>query len=389
MRHTPLILALALAWPCSSPSARAEPSSSGTLTSSASAGSVAAPSYRVESEAPAAGRGEASGPSASSDRPESQFDPKSAATGAPDRKAAPVAAGLVRGDLVPLTSDRSYYLRGLSQFRMLAISDPDPANGRVLLWSVEGGYRLAPTASLFIRGGLLQRFVVPSTSTELIPAGLPLPSASELASIDTSPVLLRDTVVGARYRHTFDLGAALGGRTLDVRNTFNIYLPTSLSSQRRELVFAPELVSRSRLSVTKSLAVGADLSAQYRFHRSAERAGRGAGENVQAQFTSALAADYNIATFGDWGSLDTGADIRTAWEKTYPSQDTHASSTSSRNFWRQDYGFDCYLSYTPKGWLSLSVSLEQGAPVLRDGIVNVRIPNRDETELVFTVAGTF
>jgi hypothetical protein len=37
----------------------------------------------------------------------------------------------------------------------------------------------------------------------------------------------------------------------------------------------------------------------------------------------------------------------------------------------------------------MSVSLEQGAPVLRDGLVNVVILNRDETEVTFTLSATY
>jgi hypothetical protein len=45
-----------------------------------------------------------------------------------------------------------------------------------------------------------------------------------------------------------------------------------------------------------------------------------------------------------------------------------------------------FASYSPNNWLAATVSLEQNAPVLRDGIVNTRFANRDDTELVFTLS---
>jgi hypothetical protein len=131
------------------------------------------------------------------------------------------------------------------------------------------------------------------------------------------------------------------------------------------------------------LILGMDLGLQYRFHKFAEQIGPNGGLLTQLQFSTGFVADYNVADFGDdWGRIDAGAGVSWAWQNTF-------DDPVGNDYWRQDYGWDLSLFYTPRSWLSAGVSLEQGAPVLREGRVNPVLFHRDEMELAFTVQATY
>jgi hypothetical protein len=286
-------------------------------------------------------------------------------------------------DRGPPETARRYYLRGTARFRTLAINDEDPANGRSMLYGVELGYRVTSQLTVFARTGLTQRFVVPSTDTSRLTEQQARFIGTRSNDLITSPFLIRDSVAGAAYRHTLKLGLKNGDVPINFAHYLNLYIPTSIASQDRGLYFAPEALTRARWQALDDLTLGADLGLQYRFHKYAEQYGPNGGLLTQYQVATALLVDYALADFGEaWGRMDAGGGVSWAWQNTYDSIDGHDA-------WRQDYGWDVYLFYTPRAWLSMGVSLEQGAPVLRDGRVNTVLFHRDETELVFTVQATY
>jgi hypothetical protein len=299
-------------------------------------------------------------------------------------KKATAAASTLTSDRAPPEAGRPYYIRGTMQLRMLAISDEDPAAGRSMLYALEGGYKITPQATAFLRVGLSQQFVVASESDELIaPEHRGLISQEERESIITSPFRIRDTTIGGQYRHKLEL-PDLGDRTVSFAHFLNVYLPSSIASQDRGLYFAPEVATRARINAFEKLTLGADLGGQYRFHKFAEYYGPGGGLLTQFQIGLGLVADYNIADLGEWGTVDAGGGLSWSWQNTFDNRE-------GDDLWRQQYGWDVYAFYTPRSWLSVGVSLEQGAPVVRSdlGTRSVNLFHRDETELAFTVVGTY
>lgn len=280
---------------------------------------------------------------------------------APETSAAPVASAAV--------STKPYYARGIAQFRMLAISDPDPANDRSLHWTLEGGYRFLPGFTGFAILGLKERFV---------------------AEEGESGFLVKDTIVGAKARQAIDLGGVgLEGKELRLVHWVYAYLPTSRASQAQDLYLAPEGLTQARFSVVDRVEVGMDASFQYRFHQFAERAGRLGGMNTQYALGGQLMVEYTPLDLAEAGRLTVGADVHTTWFKRFSSRDDHVSESSNASAVLQDYGWDLYAEYQPIEYLVASISLVQNGNVLRDGIVNAFFGHRDETELVFALEGRF
>lgn len=267
--------------------------------------------------------------------------------------------------LVPETG-RSYYLRGIAQLRMLAIGDEDPANDRSMLYSVEAGYKVIPRGALFVRLGLLQRFV---------------------AEEGESGFFLRDLAIGGKYSYEAGLAAiGLDEEKLLLTHALSFLLPTSRASANQDLYVAPVLANRVTYEVGGGLSVQGAFDVEYRFHEFAERAGLAGGLNRQLGLTTGLSLDYLVLQSDTLGAFNAGAELFTTWEKSYPSREEYESEASSQTYWSQGYGWGFSASWAPRDWLAATLSFEQNAPVLRDGIVNVRVPNRDESELVMTVA---
>lgn len=269
----------------------------------------------------------------------------------------------ISGQALPPTSGRPYYARGSVGFRMLAISDEDPANDRSMSYGLEIGYRINPSISVFARSGLAQRFVVPSGDDRL----------------NSSPILLRDSLIGGIYRHSMEVAA----KTLSFAHYASVIFPTSLASQRQSMYFAPDLSSRARYALTDDLSVGVDLGFQYRFMKYAELYGPGGALNTQFQLGTGLAVDYSVFDFGeDWGRLDAGAGVSWSWDNTY-------NSAQGPDHWRQDYGWDLYAFYAPRRWLNAGLSLSEGQPAVLYGRDNFSLFNRDRVVLSFSVQATY
>lgn len=266
-------------------------------------------------------------------------------------------------------SARAYFVSAAVEFRMLAVTDVDPANDRALLYSVKGGYELIPRGVAFASLGLTQAFV---------------------AEEGESGFRFQDMQAGFDYSHDVGLGAlGAADRQINFAHRLSFYLPTSRESQAQDLYVAPQALSRARMTLIDRLVVGLDGSFQYRFHQFAERAGLGGGLNTQLVLRGLALVEYTPVDRPDVGTITIGIDATTSWFKKYRSRDDHASGTSSAALWLQDYGWDAYAVYAPLPYLWASVSLQQGGHVLRDGIVNTFFVHRDESEIVFSLAGRY
>jgi hypothetical protein len=261
--------------------------------------------------------------------------------------------------------DRRYYVAGRAQLRMLAVMDETPANDLGMIWNVESGYQVIPTGVAFMRAGVLQRFV----------------------DYDSYPAIrLQDTLIGFKLFQELDpKSVGLETKSLDLEHRLQFYLPTSIASQRQDLYLAPEYVGKATLGVTEELTFELQLRGQYRFHRYAERQGPGAGLNTQLVLGASLNAEYAAFEHERYGNVVVGIDGGTSSVKRYPSRESFESETSDQAPWFQSYSWDVYASYVPIAQLAFTLSLEQGGPVLRDGVVNTFFFKREETQLVFTV----
>ncbi|MBI2377009.1 MAG: hypothetical protein HYV07_23615 [Deltaproteobacteria bacterium] len=264
-------------------------------------------------------------------------------------------------DAVPAAG--SVFLSGSVELRMLAVSDPDPANDRSLGYRATLGYSVFPRALAFVRLGLRQRFV---------------------AEEGDSAFRFEDVRLGFSYAHDLELESL--ARTLSLTHYARLWLPTSRASQRNDLVTALQVESRELLEIVPRLTLGLNPIGLYRFHAFAEQRGYEGGMNDQLVLSGVLFAEVAIVEHGDL-ALSAGVDAHTTYTKKYPSRESYESDRSDQSVWLEDYGWDAYISLAYGTHLTFDISLEHGGPVLRDGIVNLFFTHRDETELVFAITG--
>lgn len=291
--------------------------------------------------------------------PDDAHTASDSAEGAKIAAAASAGAGVLAG-----TSDgRSYYVLALAQLRMLAVTDPDPTNDRSGFYRLEVGYEPFARATAYVRLGATQRFV----------------TFGEAPAFD-----LQDLQLGVAYLQSLPLDAlGLAGKALTFRHRATVSFPTSFQGRRTELIAAPELASTVRFLPHESLLLAFDLSAQYRFHRFADAPG--GGLNRRFTLGAFLLASWTPLSFETFGDLSIGGTLSSAWVLRYPANSDFESAASSTNASNQDLGWSVFLSWSPIPIAWVSVALEQGAWLLREGVVSFTPFHRDQTELTLTV----
>jgi len=250
-------------------------------------------------------------------------------------------------------------------YRQLAVSDPDPANDRALLYTLGGNVGVFEGGKVFLRLGLQERFV---------------------AEPGESGAKFRDTSIGLSYASpiTFD-----ANNTLNLLHRLAFFLPTSRASLAQDLYVAPQYVLAANYELVHGLTLSLSPDARYRWHEYAERAGIAGVMNVQWELGLHGGLDWTFLETERFGSLTIGGSSGFGWQRKYASRDAHESSSADAALWSQSYDWEAHVSYDPLRYLSLSIAVEHGGNVLRDGIVNTFFTHRDETELSFTLAGTY
>ena len=280
--------------------------------------------------------------------------------------ATPAAPGAIRREA---DSTRRFGVNGGIEYRQLAVTDMDPENDRYTVLWVRGEYNLMEKAQVFARVGLLRRFI---------------------AEPGESGYFLQDTTLGGRYGHEISLEALnLGERKLSLSHQVLLYLPTSRASLLQTLRLAPELRSTASIDVVRGLSVSVQGRFQYRFHRYAERAGPGAGMNTQYLLGVLPSVSYTLPELGSFGRLSASAYMLSTWQRRYASRETYLSTASEAAPLFQMYGWGASLSYAPLKYASISVGVDHGGSVLRNGIVNTFVAHRDETEIGVSLTGRF
>ncbi|MGC4121839.1 MAG: hypothetical protein QM765_46125 [Myxococcales bacterium] len=268
-------------------------------------------------------------------------------------------------------------LQAQVQYRQLTVVDQDPANDRSGLFDFGLTYKPMKGVSAFLTFGVLQKGV---------------------ADPDESGTFFKDMSLGASY--TTELGLENLGLDLYAKEkarlaaNLRVWFPTSRASLKQTLYVAPELRLSAEAPVLPDwISVGLEVRSTYRFHHYAERVGSTGAEdapmNVRFTVQAIPYLEAELLKLGKYGTVNFEGDVWWTWVLKYPSRESYESATSSREFWSQQFGWDLALVYHPKPWAKVAVSLEQGANILRDGIVNMSYDLRDELELAATLTLTF
>ena len=269
------------------------------------------------------------------------------------------AAGAAKkGEIFPVTTLL------FVQHRQLAVVDDDYANDHMTVWAVRAQGRLTSDLSVFLTGGLLQRFV---------------------AEEGESPFRLLDSRIGLAWRTPVDLG---GGKKLGILNELSVFLPTSRNSQLQDMIVAPQARVQFMLQPIKGMTVALSPRFRYRAHSFAERAGLNAPMNIQIDTGIRGGIDYTAVRFEKAGSIGVGASTGTTYVRKYDSRESFTSEQSDQGVWLQVYDWEAHVTYSVS-MFNFAVSVEQGGNVLRNGVVNTFFTQRDETELVFSAFAMF
>ncbi len=259
---------------------------------------------------------------------------------------------------------RPYSLSLGVQLRTLAVSDEDPANDRGLYYRAELGWKVTDDVRGFIRAGVTHRFV----------------------QVGTSPaVRFTDMLIGFGYTTAVEVGA---GQKIDLAAQLGLYLPTSRVSQRQSLYAAPDLSLGASWAPVSWVSLDMGLHGNYRFMQYAERAGPGAPLNTQLVMGGSLGLAF-VPYKTDASRVSLGASVSTNLRKHYAAAETFESPTSDAVYWDQFYGWSVFAAWAPLPWLTATLALEQGGPVLRDGVVNVFFTKLEETELVMGLSARY
>lgn len=259
---------------------------------------------------------------------------------------------------------RPYSLSLGVQLRTLAVSDEDPANDRGLYYKAELGWKVTDDIRGFIRAGVTHRFV----------------------QVGTSPaVRFTDMLIGFGYTTDLELAA---DQKIELAAQLGLYLPTSRVSQRQSLYAAPDLSLGASWAPLDWLSVDMGVHGNYRFMQFAERAGPGGTLNTQLVMGGSLGLAV-IPYKTDESRVSLGASVSTNLRKRYEAADVFESPNSDAVYWDQFYGWSLFAAWSPLKWLTATVALEQGGPVVRDGVVNVFFTKLEETELVVGLAARY
>jgi hypothetical protein len=249
------------------------------------------------------------------------------------------------------------------QLNMLAVSDDDPANDRVLLYALNASVDL-PIKGLVVSlsGGFAERFVVEDGD---------------------SPLRLNDSAMGVSYSH-----AHLSKEKLSFSHGLTAWLPTSRPSLQRELRVAPNLSSSVAYRIVGPLSISHQIQGQYRWYRYAE-VPNGLAMNTQwiiGERVGLILRALDSPTFGKL-AISTGVGLR--WSRKYASLDPHTTDSADQALWSQSYSWRFGLQYRPIKWVGLSTNVEHGSPLRRNGIINPFFAHRDMTEINFGVTGYY
>lgn len=258
---------------------------------------------------------------------------------------------------------KHYSLRADVEYRQLAITDSDPVNDLGMTYRARADYKLervVPGLKVFVQTGIGQKFY---------------------AEPDESGLLLEDTLVGAGYAHSVGLEVGGVSRDLDLAHSMRIYVPTSRASHNRELYTAIDYMVSGRVRTIGKLSVGLDLRGRYHINGHAEAQGPDGAELTMLFWSGNLAAEYVVLESSSFGDLSLGADLASYHRLKYPLY----------GYWylNQQVGWDAYAAYSPFKHLSMQLSIEHNSSVLRNGIVNLALFNRDMIEVALTVTGTY
>ncbi len=252
-----------------------------------------------------------------------------------------------------------------AEYRKLAISDEDPLNDQMMVYRFAGQGRVMKGLKSYIRFGLYEKFV---------------------AQEDESGLKFQDTQLGLKMATPISLSEE---QELSIAQDLRVYLPTSRPSQKQDLFLALRYTSNFGLELPLGISLALMPHYRYRFHKFAERAGYQGGMNTQMDTGLHLGLNWEFLNSKQLGDLSFGASFGWVWLRKYDSRDEHETSTSDQGFWYQSYDWEAHLAYQPLKQLQLSLSLEHGGSVLRDGIVNTFFTHRDETELVSSLSLSF
>lgn len=247
-------------------------------------------------------------------------------------------------------------------FRMLAVTDPDPANDRSMLYGLNARVGLPVTG--------LSTGVMTSLTTRFV------------AEEGDSAVRLGDSALNVGYRHQHL------DKALTVAHRVDAWLPTSRSSLRRELRVAPTVRSAVRYLVIGPLSVGYTVQGQYRWYRYAEVPNRLA-MNTQWLLGNSLNAGVSLLDSPTFGKLNLSVSSGLRWMRKYASLDQHESSTADAALWNQMFTWSAAVGYAPIKWISLNITADHGTSFRRNGIINPFIAHRDATELSFGITARY
>lgn len=328
---------------------------------------VEAPSPAVEAPAPAA---EAPAPAAEAPPPAPAKEPAPpvAASAEKDKEKEkdPQKAQLVRNiGESGASDDRHWFVSASLELRMLAISDEDPANDRLMVYAIRGGYGLLPGLSLFGALSLNQRFV---------------------AEEGESGFLFNDLQLALNYNQTLKVPLpALGDHDLSLTHRAGFYLPTSRRSQANDIYLVPELLERARINLVDRLYFGVDLIGRYQISQYAEGAGPGAPPLTQLLMAGSLAVEYNVLESERFGFVTVGADLSSIYRLRYAARDS-----SEQVRWKQSYGWSLYGVYAPYPFLAFTALLYTGDDVVRaDGARRIEFLDRDSSQLIFNITARY
>ncbi|HEY3447779.1 MAG TPA: hypothetical protein VGK67_15595 [Myxococcales bacterium] len=259
--------------------------------------------------------------------------------------------------------------RAVLQYRQLAVVDQTPANDRAGNFDFVLSFKPSKAVSTFVTLGVLQK---------------------GWAEQDETGAFFKDMSLGVSYTTGLSLdGLGVGlyeKQQATLGANVRLWLPTSRASDKQTLYLAPELRLVAEAPVLPNwISIGLEFRTSYRFHQLAERAGPEGGMNTRFTMQAIPYLDAEVLKLGKYGTINVELDVWWVWALLYPSRDGYVADASSQSAWRQNYGWDLGIAYHPKPWAKVTVSLEHGGSVLRDGIVNTFFTHRDETELAATL----
>ncbi len=277
---------------------------------------------------------------------------------------------------------------GLAQFSAPAAVDDDPANDLQAAYLLRVTYTLNPTFSVWVAGGVSQRFFQANEVTCGDLRALPNYMASECNGLPddvwdpthhteeaAGAFELLDTVLAGVARTPVKLSEDL---TLRIMHELAAILPTSRISKAQDLYAAARYRTRFLLpNVLPNLTVLAIPRVSYRFHRYAEAAGQSGPAITQLDVGARVGADYSLPV-----SMGVGASAGTRYLRRYANREGDAR-------WLQTWDYEAHLTYSPLAWLNFGLGLEHGEPVIRNGVRNIDLFDRDRTRYTFTALATY